>query len=79
MSNLDRQIVNALDTLHREMFGGRLNPQCQWFYSGFKDIYHCPHTAIFGKDVIARIPEHHVETNKAQEEWNNTPESKEHQ
>jgi len=79
VSNADRQIVNMLDTIHREMFGTRtLETHCQWYYDGKTDIYHCPHTAVFGKEVIGRIPPHHVEPNPAQEAWDATPESQTH-
>ncbi len=79
MSNIDKQIVNALDTIHREMFGTRKDDSpCRWYYSGFKDIYHCEHTALFGGEVIARIPHHTEESNPAQETWDSTPESQTH-
>lgn len=55
MSNFDRQVCNALDKIHLELRGGRLDPHCRWSYNGHSDIYHCPHTAIFGKDLMARI------------------------
>lgn len=56
MGNFDRQLVNALDKLHRELYGGR-SMYCTWYYNGKSDIYHCPHTAVYGKDLMARMPE----------------------
>ncbi len=57
MGNFDRQLTNMLDTMHREQLGPRIDNHCQWFYNTKSDIYHCPHTALFGKDLMARIPE----------------------
>ena len=77
MSNFDRQIANALDAYHRELFGGR-GGVCQWYYHGVKDIYHCPHTAIFGKDLMARMPNWSssiLGDSPAKVEWDSTPES----
>jgi len=55
MSNIDKQIANMLDRIHRELYGGRMSP-CRWYYNGTKDVYHCPHTAVFGKEVFTRLP-----------------------
>lgn len=56
MSNIDRQITNIFTAIHREQFGARhTEPQCRWYYDSNTDIYHCPHTAVYGKDIIARI------------------------
>ena len=56
MASFDRQLTNALDNMHRELYGGRVDPHCQWAYNSTTDIYHCPHTAVFGKDLMARMP-----------------------
>lgn len=61
MSNIDRQIVNRLDTLHRELFGGHMDNHCRWYYSSIVDVYHCPHTAFKGSEIIALIPDPFVE------------------
>jgi len=76
VGNFDRQLANALDKVHRELFGGNKS-DCRWYYSGKLDIYHCPHTAIYGKDLMAMIPEWNSymqkESNPAYEDWNNSP------
>lgn len=56
MGAFDRQLVNALDNLHKDLMGGRAENHCQWFYNAKSDIYHCPHTAVYGKDLMERIP-----------------------
>tara|TARA_Y100000310_G_scaffold328215_1_gene395974 strand:+ start:937 stop:1188 length:252 start_codon:yes stop_codon:yes gene_type:complete len=56
MGQFDRQIANALDKVHRDLSGVN-NGDCRWFYSGKLDIYHCPHTAIAGKDLMLLIPD----------------------
>lgn len=72
MSNFDRQLTNALTTIHRELFGGRLDPACRWYYDSKSDIYHCPHTAVYGKDLMARIPEWaEFNDGPAVSKWNN--------
>ena len=75
MSNFDRQVANALARIHRELFGGQA-PPCRWYYSASQDIYHCPHTAIFGKDLMAQIPEwkEFNEPTLAQEQWDSSTE-----
>jgi len=74
MSNIDRQIANVLVKIHREIMGGD-GSECRWYYSGHLDIYHCPHTAIFGKEVMDHIPSQFVEPNAAQDVWKESPES----
>ena len=56
MSAFDRQLVNTLDAMHKDLFGGRMENHCQWAYNSRTDIYHCPHTAVYGKDLMERIP-----------------------
>mgnify|MGYP001603195055 CR=1 FL=1 len=79
MSNLDRQITNALDKIHRELNGGRMPSGCRWYYSSSTDIYHCPHTAIRGSDLMQRIPEwlayNESQPNPIKVAWDNSPES----
>lgn len=83
MGNIDRQIANILVKIHREAYGTRTHDgHCRWYYSGHLDIYHCPHTAVYGKDVIGRLPDPFLNqdpNNPAQEEWANTPESMTHE
>lgn len=55
MGNFDRQIANVLARMHRQTRGG--DGSCRWYYSGKLDLYHCPHTAIYGKDLMLEIPE----------------------
>ncbi len=57
MGNFDRQIANALSKLHRELFGGHMEAACRWHYNSKSDIYHCPHTAIFGKALMEHLPD----------------------
>ncbi len=76
MGNFNRQLTNALSRIHRQMFGGRM-PECRWYYSSKQDLYHCPHTAVFGKDLMLEIPawiEFSGQTD-AKEQWGNSPES----
>ena len=79
MSNLDKQIANALDTLHRQIWGGRAVDGCRWYYSHAEDIYHCPHTAIRGKDLMQEIPEwlafNESTPTPTKEYWDSLPES----
>lgn len=79
MSNLDRQIANTLVRIHRELFGNS-SDSCWWFYSGKLDIYHCPHTAIYGKDLLAQLPDWvrwntGADQSLAKIEWDQSPES----
>lgn len=64
MGHLDRQIANALDRVHRELTGTNTG-DCRWYHSGHRDIYHCPHTAVHGRDLMAMIP--------AWNTWNSMP------
>lgn len=65
MGNFDRQVANALVRLHRELFGHH-SDTCRWHYNGKSDIYHCPHMAIYGKDLMPQVPDW--------VRWNNTHE-----
>ena len=51
-------------------------PECRWYYSSNQDIYHCPHTAIFGKDLMPHIAEWREFNGQteAKEKWDNSPE-----
>lgn len=78
MGNFDRQLTNYLDKIHRQMFGTRNGmEQCRWYYSSKQDIYHCPHTAIYGKDLMPKIPEWTDLTGQttAKDDWDDSPES----
>jgi hypothetical protein len=57
VSNFDRQVTNALRRMHLEAMGPRIESSCRWYYNSKNDVYHCPHAAIFGKDLMARIPD----------------------
>ena len=76
MGNFDRQVANALSRIHRQLFGSR-KPECRWYYSSKQDIYHCPHTAIYGKDLMREIPEWNDfnERTDAKVDWDSSPES----
>ena len=76
MSNFDRQVANALVKIHRELYGGKLS-DCRWYYNAKSDIYHCPHTAISGKDLMARMPDwtDFNASNPTKVQWDNSPES----
>lgn len=54
MNTTERQIVAALDRLHRDMAGGG---QCRWEYNGRggQDTYSCPHLSLSGKEVIGLV------------------------
>jgi hypothetical protein len=54
MNTLERQIVAALDQLHRDMAGNSL---CRWEYtgSGGQDVYSCPHLSLNGREVIGLV------------------------
>ena len=70
MGNFDRQLVNALHKMHRSTMGTRVDPYCWWQYNGATDIYHCPHTAVFGKDLMERIPiAQHLNSPANEEAW----------
>ena len=76
MGNFERQVANALSRIHRNMFGGN-SPECRWYYSSKQDIYHCPHTAIYGKDLMMEIPAWNNFTGQteAKSAWDGSPES----
>ena len=52
MKTLERQILAALDRLHRELIDSQL---CRWQYDGGRDDYACPHLRLSGRDVISRV------------------------
>ena len=54
MNTLERQIVAALDRLHRDMVGNSL---CRWEYkgSGGQDDYSCPHLFLTGREVVGQV------------------------
>ena len=70
---IDKQIVNILDRLHSSQ--GHGHHPCQWYYSGSKDIYHCPHTAFKGSEVIPLIQNYYQEASTTKTEWDSCPES----
>jgi len=76
MGNFERQVANALTRIHRQIRGG--DGSCRWYYSGKQDIYHCPHTAIYGKDLMREVPAWNDfnERTEAQVAWDDSPESK---
>jgi len=49
---LERQIVAALDRLHREL---ESSEACRWAYDGGKDVYSCPHLSFTGGQVIGLV------------------------
>ena len=52
MFGVERQIVAALDQIHRELAGAA---PCRWSYQGVKDTYTCPHTSVTGRQVVDRV------------------------
>lgn len=52
MNTTERQILAALDRLHREMAD---NQPCRWRYDGGRDNYSCSHLSLSGRDVIDRV------------------------
>ena len=52
MKTVERQILAALDRLHRELTDSQL---CRWQYDGVKDNYSCPHLSVTGREVISRV------------------------
>ena len=55
MKTTERQIVAALDRLHRDMVGSY--EPCGWSYNGRggQDVYSCPHLSLNGKEVIGLV------------------------
>lgn len=54
MNILERQIASSLDQIHAELAQSK-GSRCRWEYDGGKDTYSCPHIAISGRDMVARI------------------------
>ena len=52
MSILERQMLAALDRLHRELAGRQ---SCRWSYDGGRDTYSCPHLSVTGREVVDRV------------------------
>lgn len=75
MGNFERQLSNALRRIHRQIRGS--DGVCRWYYSSKRNIYHCPHTAIYGKDLMLQIPgwREFNERTEAKVEWDRSPES----
>ena len=53
--SVDKQIVCALDQLHRELTGEREKEACRWQYKGGTDNYSCHHLSLSGKTVIEKV------------------------
>ena len=53
MNTTERQIVSALDRLHRDTVGS--HEPCQFTYDGRTDIYKCAHRSFTGHDVIGSV------------------------
>jgi len=68
VSIVDKQIASVLRQIHQETLGVS-DASCRWYYSHSTDIYHCSHTAIFGKDVIPRVHPAYARTSPAIAEW----------
>ena len=52
MKVLERQILAALDRIHRDLAD---NQPCRWQYDGGQDKYSCPHLTLTGRAVIGRV------------------------
>ena len=52
MKTIERQILAALDRLHRELVSNEL---CRWQYDGSKDLYSCSHVVYTGHQVIGLV------------------------
>ena len=52
-ASVDRQIVSALDRLHREIYGN--HEPCRFTYDGVADTYICDHQTFSGHDVIGSV------------------------
>ena len=53
MNTTERQIVAALDRLHRDMVGSLL--PCRFHYTGRTDTYSCAHCSFAGRDVVGWV------------------------
>ena len=53
INTTERQIVSALDKLHRDTIGGK--ETCRFEYDGRTDIYTCVHHSFSGHDVIGSV------------------------
>ncbi len=49
--NVDKQIVSALDRMHRQY---SVAP-CAWKYNSKYDTYYCKHIVLPGREVIAEV------------------------
>ena len=52
MKTIERQILAALDQLHRHVSG--IEP-CRWAYDGGRDEYSCRHLSFIGREVIDQV------------------------
>ena len=52
MKTIERQILAALDQLHRQVSG--IEP-CRWAYDGGRDEYSCAHLTFTGRAVIDHV------------------------
>ena len=52
MKTIERQILAALDRLHRELVDSQL---CRWQYDGSRDNYSCSHLSVTGREVISLV------------------------
>ena len=52
MKAVERQLLAALDRLHRELSDSQ---PCRWQYDGSKDNYSCSHLSVTGREVISRV------------------------
>ena len=52
MKTVERQILAALDRLHRELADSH---PCRWRYDGSRDNYSCSHLSVTGREVISRV------------------------
>lgn len=51
MPNVDKQIVAALDRLHKTVGHG----PCAWKYNSKHDTYYCKHIVFPGREVITEV------------------------
>lgn len=49
--NADKQIVSALDRMHRVI----ARKPCAWKYNSKHDTYYCKHIVFPGREVIAEV------------------------
>ncbi len=53
MNTTERQIVSAIDRLHRTLSGN--HEPCRFKYDGVADTYVCDHHTFSGHDVIGSV------------------------